>query len=70
MQEETDKCTVWSWRGTDPSTFTQTAEISSGRSILQQGLVATCTDREKEGNQSRSEEFGLTHEPVRALKVG
>ncbi|MCP5005600.1 MAG: hypothetical protein GY941_16940 [Planctomycetes bacterium] len=38
------KSTVGSWRGTDPSTDTKIAEITSGRAILQQGLAATCND--------------------------
>jgi hypothetical protein len=39
--------TVQSWRGTDPSAHTRIAEITSGRAIFQQGLVATCKDLSK-----------------------
>ena len=42
--EETDQSTAQSWRGKDPSTYTRIAEITSGRSIFQQGLAATCKD--------------------------
>ena len=45
--EETDQSTAQSWRGKDPSTYTRIAEITSGRSIFQQGLAATCKDLPK-----------------------
>jgi hypothetical protein len=41
--DQTDKI-VGTWRGTGPSALTQTAEITSGRAIFQQGLTATCKD--------------------------
>jgi hypothetical protein len=41
------KSAVGSWRGRDPSTHTKIAEITSGRALFQQGLVATCKDISK-----------------------
>jgi hypothetical protein len=47
------------------------AEITSGRSRRQQGLMATCTDSSNEakaeGGESRR---GSTHESVRAMNEG
>jgi len=42
-----------------PSTYTRIAEITSGRSHFQQGLTATCEDREEELMQSRRGGFGI-----------
>ena len=45
------------------------AEITSGRSGWQQGLVATCKDSSSEAlSRSRGEATGLAHEPVGAMK--
>jgi len=51
-------------RGMGPSTFTQTAEITSGRANFQQGLTATCKDLPYKENEIGKEDFGLTHESV------
>jgi hypothetical protein len=51
-----------------PSAFTQTVEITSGRAIFQQGLTATCKDLPSRETEIGKEEFGLSHEPVRAMK--
>jgi hypothetical protein len=40
------------------------AEITSGRAISQQGLVATCKDLPTKGNRRRREGFGLSHEVI------
>jgi hypothetical protein len=43
------------------------AEITSGRSRWQQGLVATCKDSSNEAKAEEGEsQRGLTHESVRA----
>ncbi len=57
-------------RGMGPSTFTQIVEITSGRAIFQQGLTATCKDLPYKETEIGKEEFGLSHEPVRAMKEG
>ena len=57
-------------RGRGPGTYTGIAEITPGRAIFQQGLVATCKDLPVQANPSRQEERGLAHEPVRAMNVG
>ena len=44
FREETGKCTGREWRGMGPSTYTRIAEITSGGTIFQQGLAATCKD--------------------------
>lgn len=48
LPEETDTCTVGAWRGKGPSACTQVVEITSGSTIYQQGLAATCKDRLEE----------------------
>jgi len=57
-------------RGMGPSAFTQIVEITSGRTIFQQGLTATCQDRPNKGNRNRPEDYGLAHESVGAMKEG
>ena len=47
-REETGKCTGREWRGTGPSTYTRTMETTSGTTIFQQGLAATCKDQPEE----------------------
>ena len=49
-REETGRCTGREWRGTGPSTYTRIVEITSGGTILQQGLAATCKDLPSKGN--------------------
>jgi hypothetical protein len=46
--EEAGECTGRAPRGMGPSTYTRIAETTSGRSQFQQGLTATCKDREEE----------------------
>ncbi len=57
--EEAGECTSRAPRGMGPSTYTRIAEITSGRSHFQQGLTATCEDREEELMQSRRGGFGI-----------
>jgi hypothetical protein len=70
VREEAGKCTGWTRRGTGPSTSAQTVELTSGRANSQQGLTATCKDPGHERIARPREGFGLTHEPVRAMKEG
>ena len=42
----------------------RSAEITLGRSWMQQGLTATCKDRGSELRQSETEDPALAHEPV------
>jgi hypothetical protein len=49
LGEVADKCNRGAWRGMGPSTYTRVAEITSGRAISQQGLVATCKDQVHKG---------------------
>ncbi len=44
LREETDRSTGGVWRGMGPDNCTRIAEITSGRTISQQGLAATCRD--------------------------
>jgi hypothetical protein len=46
------------------------AEITSGTTIFQQGLAATCKDARYTGNRKPREECGGAHEPVGAMKEG
>ena len=45
----TGQSTGGAWRGTGPSAHTRIVEITSGRTISQQGLTATCKDPPCEG---------------------
>ena len=47
-----------------PSTYVKIAEITSGASDSQQGLVATCKDMLYTVILSQHEGFGEAHEPV------
>jgi hypothetical protein len=58
IEKETGQCIGGAWRGRGPSAHTRIVEITSGRTISQQGLTATCKDPLNEGNQSRREGFG------------
>jgi hypothetical protein len=42
----------------------------SGKAIFQQGLATTCKDLLSKSEIEGQEEFGLAHEPVRAMKGG
>jgi len=53
-REETGRCTGREWRGTGPSTYTRIVEITSGGTILQQGLAATCKDSSAKGRPEPS----------------
>ena len=44
LWEVTGTCTRGEGRGTGPSTYTRMVEITSGRTVCQQGLAATCKD--------------------------
>jgi hypothetical protein len=44
LREETDKSTGEASRGKGPSTHARIAEITSGKTISQQGLATTCED--------------------------
>jgi hypothetical protein len=44
LGKETGRGTEGARRGTGPSTYTKIVEITSGRTIFQQGLAATCKD--------------------------
>ena len=48
----------------------RSAEITLGRSWMQQGLTATCKDCGSERMQSETEDLGLAHEPVGAKRTG
>jgi hypothetical protein len=48
----------------------RSAEITLGRSWMQQGLTATCKDRGSELRQSETEDPALAHEPVGAMRAG
>lgn len=59
-----DITVVWGQASTE-----RYAEITSGRTISQQGLATTCKDRlYKVRSRKQEEGFGLAHEPVRAMK--
>ena len=70
-EEEVGISTQKTRRGMDPSTYTKIIEIMSGKTVFQQGFVTTCKDRTCKVQKLRcTEKFGLTHEPVRAMKAG
>jgi hypothetical protein len=76
LGEETDECSRGARRGLGPSTYARIVEITSGRTISQQGLAATCKDRaHKEPSEAhggfwsdawarRSEDGGVTPSPA------
>jgi hypothetical protein len=49
LGEETDECNRGKRRGMGPSTYTRVMEITSGGTISQQGLAATCKDPVRKG---------------------
>src|SRR5262249_7405289 len=49
LGEGTDRCSQGARRGMDPSTYARVVEITSGRTISQQGLVATCKELAHKG---------------------
>ena len=70
LREGTDKGTGEASRGKGPGTYGGIAEIASGRTLSQQGLVTTCKDPSNKGNRIRREGFGPAHEFVGAMKEG
>jgi hypothetical protein len=46
------------------------AEITSGTTLFQQGLAATCKDPLYKASRKQCEEDGGAHEPVGAMKEG
>jgi hypothetical protein len=48
----------------------RSAEITLGRSWVQQGLIATCKDCGSERMQSETEDPASAHEPVGAMRIG
>ena len=67
-EEEPGKCTQHTagvWAQASKERF---AEITSGRSRWQQGLVATCTDSSNEANaEAEKSHRGLANESVGAM---
>ena len=53
-REETGRCTEGARRGMGPGACTQFMEITSGRTICQQGLAATCKDLVEEATSGAS----------------
>jgi hypothetical protein len=70
LWEETDEGTREASRGKGPGDYGRIAEIASGRTIFQQGLVTTYKDPSNKGNRIRREGYGLAHESVGARKEG
>jgi hypothetical protein len=68
LWEEAEESTREASRGKGPGTYGGIAEITSGRTISQQGLVTTCKDPSNKGNRIRREGFGPAHESVGAKK--
>jgi hypothetical protein len=69
LREETSEGTLGAAGVWVQARWERFAEIMSGRSYSQQGLVATCKDPVCEGNPERGEGLGLAHEPVGAMKA-
>ena len=70
LWEETDEGTREASRGKGPGAYGGIAEITSGKTHFQQGLVTTCKDSSNKGNRIRREGMGLAHESVGARKEG
>jgi len=70
LREETGKSTEGALRRRGPDTYTRTTEITSGWAIFQQGPAATCKDLPTRDNRRMQEDFGLAHEPIRAMREG
>ena len=70
LWEETDEDTREASRGKGPGAYGGIAEITSGRTIFQRGLVTTCKDPSNKGSRIKREGFGLAHESVGARKEG
>jgi len=70
LQEETGKSNEGTPRGRGPVASVRIVEIMSGRSICQQGLVATCEDLAYRLRLKTPGGDGLAREPVGAMKEG
>jgi hypothetical protein len=70
LHEETGERNEGTPRGRGPVTSVRIVEIMSGRSICQQGLVATCKDLAYRPRLKTSGGDGLAREPVGAMKEG
>ena len=68
LWEETGKSTIETAGVGDQASSERHAEITPGRAITQQGLVATCKDLLYRVQLKHQEGFGLAHESVRAMK--
>ncbi len=69
--EETGKCTLRPAGIRAQASWERLAEITSRRTMTQQGLAATCKDPPTVVKAERRREgFGLAHEPVGATKRG
>jgi hypothetical protein len=70
VEEETGRCTPRAAGVGVQARRDRYAEITSGRSVSQQGLTATCIDLVLRVPPRHEEGEGLAHEPVGARKVG
>jgi hypothetical protein len=68
--EETGKCTLSATVVRAQGSEKRFAEITPGRTWMQQGLTATCNDCGSEPRQSEAEDPGSAHEPVVAMTTG
>jgi len=68
LWEETGKSTIETAGVGGQASSERLAEITPGRAITQQGLVATCKDLLYRVQLKHQEGFGLAHESVRAMK--
>jgi hypothetical protein len=59
LREVTGMSTGGARRGTDPSAHTQVVEITSGRTVYQQGLAATCKDSPVEAEAIVGERYSV-----------
>jgi hypothetical protein len=70
LWEETGECTTRAAGVGIQARGERTAELTSGRANVQQGLATTCKDPQAEGNRRRWEGVGLAHESVVAMRAG
>ena len=69
-REETGKCTLSSTAVGVQASEDRSAEITLGRSQMQQGLTATCRIVDQSLWQSETEDLASAHEPVGAVRTG
>jgi len=67
--KRTGKSTEGTPRGRGPGTYARIVEITSGRTISQQGLATTCKDPPYREDRNRWEALGLAHGFVVTKKV-